>query len=280
MNYLEYIEKEASLKDTALNQIKKHKKALIGAGTAGAGLGGAYLLGNDEQKAKIRNGTKVAAKSVATGMFNGGAQEALSNSAALAGTALALRKMKGSNINAGRKLLKAVGTGGIGGMALGDIVGASTIPTYQLIKKHKKEFNGELPDKKSVGAIAAANVLPTAALWGGLYGLKKGRALKTKINRNLVGSMLDIRKAGKQIGNGLKTKPPRNHREMMRQGSKSRGSQIVGGSKRLVKSLVGVGGALAPIAGFGKLAELPTYAVTPDNVIMAKKNRIKNNERN
>lgn len=275
MDYLEYIEKKASFRDIALNQAKKHKKALIGAGVVGTGLGGAYALGDNEQKKKIKNGTKVVAKSVATGMFNGGAQEALANSAAVAGTALALKKMKGSNLSAGRKLLKAVGTGGIGGMAIGDIVGASTIPTAQLIKKHKKEFNGELPDKKSVGAIAAANILPTAALWGGLYGLKNGRALKTNISRGLTKNMIGLRRSGKQIGKALKTEAPKNSKQMLRQGTKSKGAQLIRGGKNLTKSVIGFGGAMAPIAVAGKAAELPTYAVTPDNVILAKKQRLR-----
>lgn len=178
--YKEYIEKTAGVKDKAISFASKNKKLLVGAGVAGAGLGGAYLVSPSDKKEKIRHGAGVAGKSIITARMNGELQDAVKNVGGLVGTGLALKS--------GKSLGKAVASGGLKGMAIGDIAGAATIPTYQLYKKHKKEF-GEAPDMKSVSAVMAANVLPTAALWGGIYGLKSG-AKHMKDSSGLVGKTI------------------------------------------------------------------------------------------
>ena len=89
---------------------------------------------------------------------------------ALVGTAIALQ--------GGKPLAQAIGDGGIAGTAIGDLVGSTVLPVKDLYSKHKEEF-GASPDAKSVAKVLVANALPSAALWGSLYGFKKG-ALKNE----------------------------------------------------------------------------------------------------
>lgn len=278
------LEKEAGIINTGLSYINKHKKAIVGTGIGAGVTGGAYVLGGDKTKKKV----KKVGKSIATGYINGGAQDIAKNIGGLAGLGIALKK--GSSIG------KAVSKGVIPGMAIGDIAGAAIIPTYQLYKKHKQEF-GEAPDKKILGKVLATNVLPTVGVWGGIYGTKK--ALKSgKLNPNISNNKYieKIKSGAHKIGNidkklegkvgdvskkinDLKTdfKKLNGNPEMISSVGGKKGVQDIMNkhTKNISKSMLGVGGAFAPIALLQEGAALPTYIATPENLIEAKKNKIR-----
>lgn len=221
--YKEQIEKTAGIKDKAITFLGNNKKMLTGAGIAGAGLGTAYLASPKDGKKKVKEATKTIGKSILTAQVNGQAQDIVKDIAGVVGTGIALKN--------GKSLGKAVIDGGLKGMAIGDIAGAATIPTYQLYKKHKKEF-GEAPDAKSLATLMAANVLPTTAMWGGIYGLKNGakyigsnpgkigKAIKkggttvSKVTDNLADGVGDIIKGGKQVHQDYRSFVPKKPKEL------------------------------------------------------------------
>lgn len=245
--YKEQIEKTASVKEKAIAFAGNHKKKLIGAGIAGAGLGTAYLASPKDGKEKIKSGVKTVGKSVATAQINGQAQDTIKNIGGLIGTGIALK--------GGKSLGKAVVDGGLKGMAAGDILGATTIPTYQLYKKHKKEF-GEGPDAKSLAMVMGANVLPTAAMWGGIYGLKNG-AKHIKNNPGKLGKVIkkggdavskstdnfadgfgEVINAGKQIGKDYRSFVPKKPKELSKIIKKSKTGNLSPEDMRKYRDMV------------------------------------------
>jgi len=272
--YIESIEKTASIKEKAIKMFNKNKglikKVGIGTGVGAGALGSAYALSNDEGKAKIKSGVKTVGKSIATGMVNGEAQDTAMKIGGIAGTALAMKKGK-------MPFNKALVHGGMAGMAIGDIAGGATIPTYQLYKKHKEEF-GTAPDAKSIAATIGASTAPVAALWGGLYGLKKGKAIRGEIGKNLEQSLGRVGASGKifardfkDLSNKATTVDAASNPEFQKMVSKKMGDNSVRVAKRALK----VGAALAPMAAAQEVAALPTYFATPENIVNFKKHRLK-----
>lgn len=174
--YIQSIEKTAGAKETIIKSITDNKNylAMLGAGTGA--LGGAYLLSDKDDRKKIKDGYKnLKAKQREFNKNHKLAKGLLRSGGALAGTAMALKS--------GKSLAQAVGDGGIAGTAIGDLVGSTVLPIKDLYSKHKEEF-GTSPDAKSVAKVLGANALPSAALWGSLYGLQKG-ALKNNIANSM-----------------------------------------------------------------------------------------------
>ena len=292
-HYILKLEKQASATNKALSFVNKHKGAIIGGGLTATALGGAYALGDDDTKQTIHK----IKDSIVTGYTNGTAQDMLRDAGGLAGLAISMKK--------GNSIGKAVTKGAIPGMAIGDLAGAATIPTYQLYKKHKKEF-GTAPDMKTTGKLLAANVVPTASVWGGLYGAKK--ALRSgKLNPRVVPESANKLSHGAiNLGNKLKKNTTSvaqidhalggnvskvvnkmkdfkidfdymyNNPELLdRLGSQGIKDRVYDHTKEVFKALGGVGGTLAPLALAQEASAVPSYIVTPQNLIDAKKQKIK-----
>lgn len=270
-NYKDMIEKQASaatasaLATNAIkgnkfknlaNSIMKSKKARIALGVGALGAG-AYAISPDKQKKQMRDVGSVIGKSVLDGQVNGQLQDTMKWIGGGLGTAYAVKK--------GKSLNQAAATGGLAGMALGDITGSVIIPTHQLYRKHKKEY-GTAPDAKSVAAVMGANVLPTAALWGTLYGAKKGIAARKNISANLSGGMKETSDAFKKMKEVARN-PDFNMSDIMSEKSKA-----ISGIKKVTKSML-------PIGIAAELVAAPTYFATPENVIKMKKKKEEKREK-
>lgn len=292
-HYILKLEKQASATNKALSFVNKHKGAIIGGGLAATALSGAYAFGDDDTKQTIHK----IKDSIVTGYANGTAQDMLRNAGGLAGLAISMKK--------GNSVGKAVKRGVIPGMAIGDLAGAATIPTYQLYKKHKKEF-GTAPDMKTTGKLLAANVIPTASVWGGLYGAKKALS-SGKLNPGVVPESANkLSRGAINLGNKLKKNTASvahidrtlenkvdnvvnkvkdfkqdfnnmygNDELIAKLGPQGVKKRVYNHTKGVAKSLGGVGGALAPLVLMQEGAALPTYIATPENLIDAKKKKIK-----
>lgn len=174
--YINNIEKSAAAKDKVINILNDNKSYLSALGAGAGALGGAYLFSDKDDRQKIKDGYKdFKSKKEQFSKNHKLSKSLLRGGGALAGTAMALKS--------GKPLGKAIGSGGIAGTAIGDIIGSSALPVKELYKEHKKEF-GTNPDTKDVLKVLGANALPTAALWGGVYGLKNG-AIKKDISKNI-----------------------------------------------------------------------------------------------
>ena len=263
--YYEQIEKTASkVGDFALKKLVEHKKLLAGL-SAGAGVaGGAYAVSDKKDKERIKNGLNVAKRSFITGQANDYGKEIASLVGTGLGTAIAMKR--------GKSLGRAVASGGIAGGAIGDILGAATIPTAQLYKKHKKEF-GTAPDAKSLSAVLGANVGPQLALWGSLYGLKKGVAKRKAMSEGLAKGMESIGSAMKAFK--ADSSRLRNFDEYKANGGVNGLTKaLTGHAKDGIKGAFKTMGAFAPLYAAGELATLPTYVATPENVIAMKKKKL------
>ena len=315
-NYKHIIEKEASMigglaRDFG-GHIKKElltrdnaKKALIlgaGAGVTGAG----YLAANDEYKGKIKDGVKFIRNGMVSGGINGFLQDGMKAVGAAAGTAYGLKK--------GKSFGKAVSTNGLAGTAIGDVVGAATIPTTQLYSQHKKEF-GTAPDAKSLATVIGANVGPTAAIWGGLYGAKKGIKNRKAISKGFSDGADKLFSSGKQTLDDIngargytkdftrkkgrdmfKNVVSENREDLKNAIGDLRGSnaqlfinslgengfenRMADNIKGLAGGAMGIGGAFAPIAFADQLAGIPAAAAAPRNVIDVKKKLIERQSNN
>lgn len=292
-NFINDAEKLASVKLNAINFVKKNK-GKIAAGVAGAGaLGGAYSLANDKQKEKIKDGLKFTKNSLIAGSVNGGLQSATKYTGLLLGTGIGLKK--------GKSLGSAIASNGLAGLAIGDIAGAATIPTVQLYSKHKKEF-GKAPDAKSLGTVVGANLLPTAAIWGSLYGTKKGLQNKEKISKGLINGMKDLSINSKNLKDTFRKAQGFTDNitpEMLRKAKGKAKEKLeremainglnymdsLGGaegfkehlgksSKKILGSALGMGKAFAPIAIADELAGIPAALAAPQNIIDIKKKQI------
>lgn len=174
--YIESIEKTAGAKETIIKSIVDNKNSLAMLGAGAGVLGGAYLLSDKEDRKKIKDGYEnLRAKQKEFNENHKSEKGRLRRGGALVGTAIALKS--------GKPLAQAIGDGGIAGTAIGDLVGSTVLPVKDLYSKHKEEF-GASPDAKSVAKVLVANALPSAALWGSLYGFKKG-ALKNSIANSM-----------------------------------------------------------------------------------------------
>lgn len=220
-------------------------------------------------KDKFKNIGKKVLRSAAEAKTNGYAQEAMSNGGAVLGTALAMKK-------GNKSLAKAIATGGLAGMAAGDIAGSIIIPTTQLQRQHKKEF-GEKADLKSKAMIMGANVLPTAALWGVALGNKK-------IRTGLQKGISDVPRNIKRISVSQKAaiRDGRKVNELLDAGKLNEAKKLANlmekkapiRAERVKKYSKAIGGATAALGAGSAIAEVPTYIVTPRNVIDAKKKEI------
>ncbi|MGL5715938.1 MAG: hypothetical protein ACRCX2_23180 [Paraclostridium sp.] len=224
------------------------------------------------KKDKILGTAKKIGRSAIDAKANGYAQDAMSKGGAAIGTALALSK--------GKKLTNAIATGGLAGMAAGDIAGSLVIPTKQLDRQHKKEF-GEKADKKSKAMVLGANALPTAALWGVALGNKKIRTkLQTGISdmpknlkRAVVSQKAAIRDAGRV--NTLIDEGKLEQAQKLQDLAQKKMPTRIKHTKDSLKKMMG---ATAAIGAGGAVAEIPTYIATPRNVIDHKKKKIKQQE--
>lgn len=292
--YIFEIEKQASIKEKAINFAMKNKKK-IGAGALGAGaLGTGYLIANDDQKKKIKDGVRFAKNSVLAGGINGYLQDGAKYTGAALGTMLGMKR-------GGKSFKKALATNGLAGLALADIAGAATIPTAQLYRKHKKEF-GTAPDAKSLGTVLAANVGPTAAIWGGLYGAKKGIAKRKNIAKNFANGLNDSAEGVREFKNlinksngfsgpagtftkkdlknatGSKKKIFEKMKKLNQidfnntyETEKDVLNAVKGSNKKIFGGIGKAGKAFAPIAIADQLAGIPAGLAAPQNVIDAKK---------
>lgn len=297
--YVLEIEKKAGFKDKAIGLASKHKNKLI-IGAAGAGtLGAGYAVADDKTKAKLREGGNFLKNSLIAGGINSRLQDAVKYGGGIAGTAYGMKK--------GKSMGKALSTNGLVGMAIGDMAGSAGIPLSQLYKNHKKEF-GTAPDAKSVGAILAANTLPTAAIWGTLYGTKKGINKRKAIAKNMSSGADEISKAtnkymdivskvqgydGEEVtrktlrkATGLEKKLLKNKRKMnainyskefkdykdfTKYVFDNSGGKIGPGVKKIVSGF-------APIAIADQLAGIPASVAAPKNIVNIKKKRLENSE--
>lgn len=265
IEYKEIIEKQASAKTKAINLIKNNKKKLLATGLGAGALGTAYLASDDKTKSKINNGAKTVGKSVLTAEANGAGQDIIKNLGGLAGIALAKKK--------GLPLSKAISSGGLAGMALGDIAGATVIPAVELRKRHEKEF-GTAPDLKSTATVMAANVLPTAALWGGLYGLKSGIKKRKQISSNLNAGLNSLGKNTAKLKDDF-VRYKGNVERINSIGGVEGVKKLVGGDvKSIGNDVKSLAKSFAPLGVASFAAGVPTYFATPDNVVNLKKKRL------
>lgn len=186
MNYRNEILKTASLKEPldkavkSLKNLDKKQKAKIGL-TVGSSIGAVagYNALSDKNKKRVKEGRNALSETIKSKSEQG----LLSGLGAAAGTAIQLRK--------GNSLRKSVATGGLAGGAAGDIIGSAIIPTKALYKKYKQE--GKKPTKSEVGKTLASNVLPSAAMWGAIGGVKKAR------NKYIAHNTRTVKKASNNI---------------------------------------------------------------------------------
>lgn len=228
-------------------------------------------------KDKIISGAKRIGRGFVDGKANSFGQEATAFLGAAAGTALAKRK--------GMTLGNAAAKGGLAGMALADLGASAIIPSMQLKKRHKAEF-GENPDAKDYAKVLAVNTLPTAALWGTMLGNKKIRGKVqnglSKAPQNINRSIASMKGIGRDFKNtnkamdaiSSKVNPTQADLDAMKEISKKFSDKA---TKKVKRGAVYAGKALGSagvIDVAGKLAEIPTYAVTPRNVVEDKKKRL------
>ena len=256
--YIKYIEKSASAKDLIMNTLAKNKKELAMFGGGATALGGAYLLSSKEDKEKIKDLINKQKE------FNNNhklTKALLRSGGALTGTALAIR--------GGKPLEKAIGDGGIAGTAVGDLIGSSVLPVKDLYSKHKKEF-GTSPDAKSVVKVLGANALPSAALWGGIYGIKHG-AIKKNLSKKMsdgVNNAINGKKELAEIFNKYNGKP-----ELIKEvGEDVLQAELKDKFKKIIE-----GGATIPMTMMTpsivrkNVVSIPGALITPDSVIKKKK---------
>lgn len=252
-------------KERLLSAMQKQKKmtrnARIGTGAglaSGALLAGAkYNSLDPEQKQTVKNKAVRAGKNVVVGATNGKAQELLGYGGLALGTVLSKRK--------GASLGKALASGGLKGMAAGDLLGAATIPTTQYYRAHKKEF-GEAPDAKSMGKLMAANLGPSAALWGTALGAKK---IRNKITGSLANSATDLANAGKSYKEVLNLANTQSNTNELLNSNAFKSFKT--NSENAAKNIMGSLGALGLA---GEVAALPTYFVTPGGLVEKKKREL------
>lgn len=260
--YIRSIEKTAGAKEAIIKSIVDNKNSLAMLGAGAGALGGAYLLSDKEDRKKIKDGYKnLREKQKEFNKNHKLAKGLLRSGGALAGTAMALK--------GGRPLAQAIGDGGIAGTAIGDLVGSTVLPVKDLYSKHKEEF-GTSPDAKSVAKVLGANALPSAALWGSLYGFKKG-ALKNSIANSMstgVNNSISGAKELAEIFNKYNGKP-----ELI----SSVGKDVV--EKQINDKFVKMweGGMAVPMAMMTpnvvrkSIASIPGALVTPESIIQKKK---------
>lgn len=122
--------------------------------------------------------------------INNAKKNMLRTTGAVVGTGIAMKK--------GMPLGKAVANGGMAGIAVGDIAGATIIPTRDLYKKHIEAF-GVAPSIKDTGKVIAANTLPAAAFWGAAYGTKLGIQKRNAIAQKMGDKASDVTTKPKRL---------------------------------------------------------------------------------
>lgn len=256
--YIKYIEKSASAKDSIMNTLTKNKKELAMLGGGAAALGGVYLLSSKEDKDKIKDLVNKQKE------FNNNhklAKGLLRSGGALTGTALAMRS--------GKPLGKAIGDGGIAGTAIGDLIGSTVFPVKDLYSKHKKEF-GTSPDAKSVAKVLGANALPSAALWGGIYGLKNG-AIKKNLSKKMndgVNNAINGKKELAEIFNKYNGKPKlikEVGEDVLKAELKDKFKKIIEGGAAIPMTM------MTPSMIRKSVTSIPGALVTPDSIVKKKK---------
>lgn len=188
---------------------------------------------------------------------------ALRVGAGAVGTALDMRR--------GKSLPQAIARGGMAGMAMGDISGSAIFPLMSLRKEHKKEF-GESPDAKSIAKVMAANVIPTTALWGGLYGVRKGVQKRNEIATKLGDNIEKIRDNSKGLSSHIKYyKEPLN---VIESGAGKVYSDINGSLSGIRQGVMGSAMSFAPLGAAQLLTEIPAVAATPRSIVQSKKREL------
>lgn len=263
--YIDSIEKIAINKDSLINSLSENKAYLSALGAGAGALGGAYLFSDKEDRGKIKDGIKSFTNRKKD--FNNKhkvSKNVLRGGGALAGTALALKS--------GKPLSKAIADGGIAGTAIGDMIGSTVLPARDLYKKHKDEF-GTTPDTKSMVKVIGANALPTAALWGSIYGIKNG-AMKKNIAKNMtdgVNNAISGKKELADVFNKYNSNP-----ELINQlGQEALKNEIQGKMTKMIEGGMAVPLAMMPVGMIRKsVASIPGALVTPDDIIKKKKQEI------
>ena len=183
---------------------------------------------------------------------------------ALTGIAIATKQ--------GKPIIQAIANGGLAGTAIGDIVGSTVLPAKDMYKKHIEEF-GTAPDVKSMAKVVGANAIPTAAMWGGIYGVKKG-AMKNKLSKNIsdgITNSADGFKELKQVFNKYSENPDL----IKKVGQKELEKEIKDKMTKMVMNGAMVPFALTPVnAARNHLLSIPGMNVTPDSIIKKKKQEI------
>lgn len=269
--YIGHIEKKANLSSKIVDGIIDNKIPLSAIGAGAGALGSAYLLSDKEDRSKIKNGVKtINTKRKESNRKNSKTKTMLRGGGALAGTMLSLNK--------GKSLQQAIVDGGIAGTAIGDMVGTTVLPTRDLYKQHKEEF-GTRPDVKSVAKVVGANAIPSAALWGSVYGLKNG-AIKKGISNN-ISSAIDG--ASQNKDELLKTirkyqGKPELINSVGMDNVKKKISKNVNG---ILNNSSSIPFAMLPISvARNSLTSIPGSLVTPESVIEKKKQEIENKSMN
>lgn len=265
--YIKSIEKNAGALDTFVNELASNKSylSLLGAGTGA--LGTAYMLSDKDDKQKIKDGYNgIRGKQKEFNKKNSKTKKILRSGGALAGTALALK--------GGKSLPKAIADGGIAGTAIGDMVGSTVLPAMDLYKEHKKEF-GTAPDIKSMAKVVGANAIPSAALWGSVYGLKHG-AIKKNISKTMNDGISNAAKSGTELAKILEKYNGRP--DLINEIGKDVLEKKIGDNfSKIIEGAVTVPLSMMPIGMFRKsLVSIPGSLVTSESEINKKKQEIEN----
>lgn len=268
--YIKSIEDVAGNPNKIVEGLYNNRK-ILGALGAGAGaLGGAYLLSNKEDKAKIKNAYKTfKEKKRENEKKNKITKGLLRNGGALAGTAIALKS--------GKPIAKAIGDGGVAGFAIGDLVGSAALPLKELYSKHKEEF-GTAPDAKSVAKVLGANALPSAALWGGLYSLKNG-SVRKKMSDNIANNVNNFMDGKREVSN-IFNKYTNDPLLMNQVGQKAVQQEINNAMAKTTQGALALPMAMVtPNMIKRHVTSLPGAFITPDSIIQKKK-EIENKSKN
>lgn len=282
--YISKLEKEAAFN---INSVKKFArkgkdfavdKALdnsgkIGAGVAGlTGLGTGYALSDKKDRATTKSVVKKGARTYIDANVAGETAEIVRGLSGLAGAGLALAR--------GRKSPKQIVKSGLAGFAIGDVGSSAMVPALQLKKKMKKELN-RTPTKEEYAKVIAGNAGGPAALWGGLYSMKKGRKILNKMQGNGVDIISGIKKATNDFKAGaenlVKDVDGPITKEKMKELFKTEdGMKIKDTMKTNMKSIGKKGlGIAVPLGVMDEVAQLPSYTATPKNITDSAKKKEK-----
>lgn len=243
--------------------------ALPTGAVAAAGTG-AYLSG-EKGKERRTKAKKLVTDNLIPSFRDGFAQNALSVAGAGLGTAVQMKR--------GKSFSDAAKTGGLYGMAAGDIAGSVVFPQGRLIQMHKKKY-GTMPSAKEMGKLFAVNTIPTAALWGGVLGLKKPKKFYQDTTKDVVQGLGNKAKNIKGLPKRVKgafdfAASPEAQKLSQKDFIKEYGNRLKGpkveSDKNLSKT---IGKALLIDNIVDNVVDLPTKFVTPETVMAEKEKKM------